>query len=74
MCLLRQPRDLFCSGLSFIRTLLGYIVAMLLHLSLMLMKIELIYPGCSNFEGFDVSRLTFHKASITVRQSYVCWY
>src|SRR5437667_2400985 len=72
MRLLRQPRNLFRSGLCLIRTFLTRIVMMLMHFALVLMKIELIYSCCSDLERFDVSCLIFHKTSYIVAQTLIC--
>jgi hypothetical protein len=61
--LLRQPRDSFRRALGLTSTLTLFIAVMLVHLFLMLMKIEFIHARArAYFEGFDVACLTFHAA------------
>jgi len=64
--LLRNFRDSFSFGLGWASLLFLLIVMMLLHLALMLMKIEFIYTGRSDFECFDVACLTFHYRSFLI--------
>jgi hypothetical protein len=57
--LLHHFRDSFSLGFDTVRALL-WVVVMLMHLGLVLMKVELVDPRRSDFESFDVPRLPFH--------------
>jgi hypothetical protein len=57
--LLHHFRDSFSLGLDTVSALLRLVVR-LMHLALVLMKVELIDPRRSDFESFDVPRLPFH--------------
>jgi hypothetical protein len=58
--LLHHFRDSFTLGLDIVSALFLRVVVMLMHLALVLMKVELIDPRRSDFESFDVPRLPFH--------------
>jgi hypothetical protein len=60
VCLLRQLSDLFRarSGAAVMPLWIGW--GTFVHLALMLVEIEFVYAGRSDFESLDISRLAFH--------------
>ena len=71
--LVRFLRNL-CHALSFGfrggNAVVMIISTVLTHLALVLMKIEIVYPGCSDLEDFNVARLIFHYLTLKTSDSY----
>jgi hypothetical protein len=61
MRLLRYLGESLSFGLGYACSWFWLIAVMLLHLALVLMKIEFVHTGRSDLEGFDVACLTFHS-------------